>query len=126
MTIKDGLSYTRGHQWIADDNGLTVIGITDYAQTQLGGVMFVNLPEEGDSLKAGEPLGDVESIKVVSEVQSPVSGVVVCVNEELMDEPQKVNEDPYGAWLVKASGITETVELLTAEEYGLFIAQTDQ
>ena len=112
----EDLKYTKSHEWVREEDGLYVIGITDYAQSALGDIVFVNLPMEGDSVTAEESFADVESVKAVSDVFSPVSGTVAAVNEEILDQPQKVNEDPYGAWFIKVSD-GEPGELLSAEEY---------
>lgn len=93
------------------------VGLTDFAQHALGDIVFVNLPQEGDPVTAGEALGDVESVKAVSDVLSPVSGVVKAVNEELLDNPALVNEDPYGAWLIQVEQMTDEEELLDAAAY---------
>ena len=98
-----------------------MIGLTDYAQSELGDLVFVNLPEEGDELVVGESFSDVESVKTVSDVYAPVSGTVSEVNEELLDAPERINEAPYDAWFVKVKDITEREELLTAEEYKAFV-----
>lgn len=98
-----------------------MIGLTDYAQSELGDLVFVNLPEEGDELVVGESFSDVESVKAVSDVYAPVSGTVSEVNEELLDAPERINEAPYDAWFVKVKDITEREELLTAEEYKAFV-----
>ncbi len=111
------LQYTKSHEWIKEEDGLYVIGLSDYAQEALGDVVFVNLPEEGDSVTAGDSFADVESVKAVSDVFSPVSGTVAAVNEDLLDDPALINEDPYEAWLIKVSDVTETEELLNAAAY---------
>ena len=111
------LKYTRSHEWLQESDGLTVIGLTDFAQDALGDIVFVNLPEEGDEVTAGESFADVESVKAVSDVFSPVTGVVAEVNEELLDNPALVNEDPYGAWFIKVSDVSDTEELLDAAAY---------
>ena len=124
MNFPKELKYTKTHEWIRfEDDNTAYIGITDYAQDQLGDLVFANLPEEGDALTAGEAFADVESVKAVSDVLSPVSGTVAEVNEELADEPQRMNEAPYDAWFVKAVEITETDDLMSAEEYEAFIAE---
>ena len=92
-------------------------GLTDFAQHALGDIVFVNLPQEGDPVTAGEALGDVESVKAVSDVLSPVSGVVKAVNEELLDNPALLNEAPYGAWLIQVEQMTDEEELLDAAAY---------
>ncbi len=123
MNFPKELKYTKTHEWVRfTDETTAYIGITDYAQDQLGDLVFVNLPAEGDALTAGESFADVESVKAVSDVNSPVTGTVEQVNEELADAPEKMNEAPYDAWFVLASGITGTDELMDAEEYEAFIA----
>ena len=111
------LKYTKSHEWLRMEDGVAVVGITDFAQDALGDVVFINLPQEGDETAAGESFGDVESVKAVSDVYSPVAGTVTEVNEELLDSPELVNEDPYGAWLVKVEDITATDDLLDAAAY---------
>jgi glycine cleavage system H protein len=111
------LQYSRDHEWLRMEDGVAVIGISDFAQSELGDVVFVNLPEVGDDTTAGEPFGDVESVKAVSDLVCPVTGTVCAVNEELLDAPEKLNEDPYAAWIIKVENVTETEELLTAAEY---------
>lgn len=111
------LKYTKSHEWVKEEDGLTVVGLTDYAQNALGDIVFVNLPEVGDAVTAGEAFSDVESVKAVSDVFSPVTGTVAEVNEELLDNPALLNESPYSAWLVKVSDVTATEELLDAAAY---------
>ena len=111
------LQYSRDHEWLRMEDGVAVIGISDFAQSELGDVVFVNLPEVGDDTTAGEPFGDVESVKAVSDLVCPVTGTVCAVNEELLDAPEKLNEDPYGTWIIKVENVTDTEELLTAAEY---------
>lgn len=117
------LKYSKSHEWVKEVDGEFVVGLTDYAQDALGDLVFVNLPEEGDTVTVGEAFSDVESVKAVSDVFSPVSGEVVAVNEELLDNPQAINESPYDAWLVKIANITETEELLDAKSYEELCAQ---
>ena len=121
MIIREDCKYVKTHQWLREENGAVLVGITDYAQSQLGGIVFVNLPEAGDEVTAGEPFGDVESTKVVSDIHSPVSGTVVESNETIADEPDRINEDPYSAWLIRVENVTETAELLTPEEYAKYL-----
>ena len=124
MNFPENLKYAKTHEWIRfEDDHTAYIGITDYAQDQLGDLVFVNLPEEGDAVTAEEAFADVESVKAVSDVMSPVSGTVSEVNEELQDSPQLMNEQPYDAWFVKVTDITETAELLSAAEYEAFIEE---
>ena len=117
------LKYSKSHEWVHYDGDDVVIGITDYAQDSLGDLVFVNLPEVEDELTAGEALGDVESVKAVSDIISPVSGKVTEINEELLDSPELLNSDPYGAWIIKVEGITDKEELLDAAAYEEFCAQ---
>lgn len=117
------LLYTRTHEWVEFlDETTAKIGLTDYAQKELGDLVFVNLPEEGDEMNAGDSLGDVESVKAVSEIYAPVTGIVSQVNEELLDHPGLINSSPYEAWLVVLSDISEREELLEKEEYEKFIS----
>ena len=123
MTIKPELQYSKDHEWVKEEDGLFVIGISDFAQDALGDLVFVNLPEVGDAVTAGEAFGDVESVKAVSDLLSPVSGTVAEINEELLDAPEKLNEDPYGAWIIKVSDVTATEELLDAAAYEAFCTE---
>ena len=121
MNFPEELKYSKTHEWVRfEDETTAVIGITDYAQDQLGDLVFVNLPEEGDEVTAGETFADVESVKAVSDVMSPVSGIVDEVNEELADEPQKMNQEPYEAWFIRVRDVSESEDLMTAEEYRAF------
>ncbi len=123
MTIKPENQYSKDHEWVREEDGLFVIGISDFAQDALGDLVFVNLPEVGDAVTAGEAFGDVESVKAVSDLLSPVSGTVAEINEELLDAPEKLNEDPYGAWIIKVSDVTATEELLDAAAYEAYCAE---
>lgn len=123
MNIPKELQYTKSHEWLLVEDGVATVGLTDFAQDALGDIVFVNLPQSGDQVSAGEALGDVESVKAVSDVLSPVSGVVAEVNEELLDNPALVNEDPYGAWLVKVEQLTGEEELLDAAAYEAHCAE---
>lgn len=124
MATLEGLKYTKSHEWVQENgDGTVTVGLTDYAQQELGDLVFVNLPMAGDSVTAGESLGDVESVKAVSDVFCPVSGTVAEVNEALLDSPQLINETPYEAWFIKVENITDTEELLSAAEYEAFLAQ---
>lgn len=120
MNLPTELRYTEEHEWLKEEAGNVRIGITDFAQSELGDIVFVELPEVGATLKANEPFGSVESVKTVSELYAPVSGEVIEVNQSLEDEPEKVNEGPYEAgWMivVKMSNPSELEGLLSAEEY---------
>lgn len=124
MTILEGLKYTKSHEWVKETgDGTVTVGLTDYAQQELGDLVFVNLPLAGDGVTAGEAFGDVESVKAVSDVFSPVSGEVAEINEELLDAPQMINETPYDAWLIKVENVSDSEELLSAVEYEAFLVQ---
>ena len=144
MNIPAELKYSKSHEWVKMDGDVAVIGISDFAQNALGDVVFINLPAEGDSVTAGEALGDVvfinlpaegdsvtagesfgdvESVKAVSDVICPVSGTICEVNEALADAPETLNSDPYGAWIIKVSPVTDTEALLDAAAYEAHCAQ---
>lgn len=126
MIFPKELKYSKTHEWIRfEDETTAYIGITDYAQNELGDLVFVNLPLEGDDVAMGEAFADVESVKAVSDVISPVSGTVSEVNEILADEPQMMNESPYEAWFIKVTDISEQEELMDAEAYEAFIQEND-
>lgn len=123
MKHPNELQYTKSHEWIKTEDGVTLVGISDFAQDALGYVVFINLPAEGDQVTAGEAFGDVESVKAVSDLISPVTGVVCAVNEELLDAPELLNHNPYGAWIMKVEQVTETEELMDAGDYEAFCAE---
>lgn len=123
MNYPAELKYSKSHEWVKMEGDVAVIGISDFAQDALGDVVFINLPGEGDAVKAGAAFGDVESVKAVSDLVSPVSGDIVEVNEALADAPEALNSDPYGSWIIKVSGITDTEELLDAAAYEAFCAE---
>ena len=120
MNHPNDLSYSKSHEWVKMDGDTAIIGISDFAQDALGDVVFVNLPAEGDDVTAAEAFGDVESVKAVSDLICPVTGRVVAINEELLDSPELLNSDPYGAWIMKIENVTDFSELLSAEEYEAF------
>lgn len=116
--------YTESHEWVQFlDDTTARIGISDYAQSELGDLVFVNLPEEGDKVEAGEPFAEVESVKAVSNVYSPVSGTVKAVNEALLDQPELINSDAMDAWLIEVENITDKVKLLAEDEYSRLISE---
>ena len=123
MNYPVDLKYTKDHEWLKMEGDIAVVGITDFAQDALGDIVFINMPEVGDTVTAGEALGDVESVKAVSDVNSPVTGVVVAINEELVDSPENLNSDPYGSWIIKVENVTEEEELLDAAAYEAFCAE---
>ena len=123
MNYPVDLKYSKSHEWVKFEDGVAIVGISDFAQDALGDVVFVNLPAVGDEVVAGESFGDVESVKAVSDLISPVSGVVCAINEELDDSPENLNEDPYGAWIIKVENITDEEDLLDAAAYEAHCAE---
>lgn len=124
--IKEGLLYSKDHEWILVDGNKVKIGITAHAQQQLGDIVFVELPAEGDTISQGEGFGVIESVKAAADIYAPVTGSVVEVNEELLDAPETVNNEPYeGGWLivVELDNASELDELLSPEEYKSFIEE---
>ncbi|MCQ2156673.1 MAG: glycine cleavage system protein GcvH [Bacteroidales bacterium] len=117
--IVDGLLYSESHEWVRVDGNVAIIGVSDFAQAEMGDITYVDLPSEGDEVRAGEEFGALESVKASSELFSPVSGSVVAVNSELEDAPEKVNEDPFGTWIIKVemSDSKELDKLLNAVAY---------
>ena len=126
MAIPSGLRYSKDHEWVRVDGDVADVGITDFAQEELGDVVFVQLPEVGEKVQQFMPMGVVESVKAASDLFSPVSGAIIDVNSELVDHPELVNSDPYGrGWMVKVelAGHEQLAQLLTAEEYAQAIAK---
>ena len=123
MLFPAEMKYSKDHEWMKEEDGVVVVGISDFAQDALGDVVFVNLPGEGDEVTAGEAFGDVESVKAVSDLVSPVTGTVCAVNEALLDEPEQLNKAPYYAWLIKVENVTDTSDMLDAAAYEAFCAQ---
>jgi glycine cleavage system H protein len=115
--------YTKDHEWIKIDGGVGRVGITDFAQKQLGDVVYLDLPQVGRALKLGDAFGTVESVKAVSELYSPVSGEVVAVNAALAEKPETVNKDPHGSWMVeiRLSAPAELESLLTVADYSALV-----
>ncbi len=122
MNIPANYKYAKSHEWVEFlEDGSARVGLTDYAQSQLGDLVFVNLPQEGDPVTAGESFGDVESVKAVSDVFSPVTGVVAEINEALLDSPETINSDPNGAWFIRVEEISGQEELMDAAAYEEFL-----
>lgn len=118
MTFPEELKYSKDDEWLQMlDETTALVGITDYAQHEMGDLVFINLPVEGDSVEAGSVMCDIESVKAVSDVNCPVSGDIAEVNEALADSPESLNQDPYGSWIAKIENISSFDELMTAEEY---------
>jgi len=125
MAYPANYKYTKEHEWISVDGTIGTVGITDYAQSSLGDIVFVELPKVGDALTAGKIFGSVESVKAVSDLYSPVSGTVTAVHEELKDSPEWVNADANNTWMLKLE-LTDPAELnslLSAEQYEAFVAE---
>ncbi len=113
--------YSKNHIWVEKESAdIVKIGVTDFAQEKLGSIMFVNLPDIGDFIKSGCKFGDIESIKTVSDLISPVDGKVTMVNDDVVDEPDIVNEEPYNSWLIKVSAISFADDLMSEDEYRIF------
>ena len=117
--ILDELLYSESHEWVKVDGNIAIIGVSDFAQAEMGDITYVDVPSEGDSVTKDEDFGALESVKASSELYSPVSGEVVAVNEELDDKPELINEDPYDAWIIKVemSDKGELETLLSAAAY---------
>ncbi len=117
--IIDGLLYSESHEWVRVDGNIAIIGVSDFAQAEMGDITYVDVPAEGDSVVKGEDFGALESVKASSELYSPVSGEVVAVNTELDDKPELINEDPYGAWIIKVemSDKADLESLMNATAY---------
>ncbi|MCD2493419.1 glycine cleavage system protein GcvH [Lacrimispora sp. NSJ-141] len=125
MNYPEELLYSKSHEWVKLEGEDALIGLTDFAQDALGDLVYVNLPEPGGELTVGESFADVESVKAVSDVYSPVSGTVAEINEALLDAPEEINQSPYEAWLVRVTGVTDKEELMDAEAYRAF-AETEE
>jgi glycine cleavage system H protein len=125
LSVPEELQYTRSHEWVRTEGDTATIGITDHAQDELGDIVFVELPEEGATFEAGDSFGNVESVKAVSDLYTPVGGEVVGVNEALSDSPEKINEDPYGeGWIVKIQ-VSGEADLLSASDYEQFLEEEE-
>jgi len=126
LAVPSELKYSKEHEWVKVDGDVVTIGITDFAQSELGDIVFVELPEEGDELTSGDSFGSVESVKTVSELYAPLSGKVVEVNDELEDSPEYVNESSYDkAWMVKVelTDKSQLDDLLDADAYSEMIGE---
>ena len=124
MNIKKDLLYKDSHEWIKfNKDGTALMGISDFAQSELGDIVFINLPEPGDCFLAGETIADIESVKAVSDIYSPVNATVVEINEELISSPELINQDPYEAWLIKLEDVVQSGDFMSGEEYEDFIVE---
>ncbi|WP_067536707.1 glycine cleavage system protein GcvH [Nocardia crassostreae] len=124
-TIPNDLRYTREHEWVRLESTRAAIGLTDFAQRQLGDCVYLQLPKIGDNFLADEPFGSVESVKAVTELYMPLTGTITATNDDLVESPEEINDDPYGSWMVQIA-VTDTAtaeNLLTAEQYTAYIAE---
>ena len=129
MEFPEGLKYSKEHEWVLVEGTSATIGITEYAQEELGDIVFVELPEVGEKIVKDDPFGAVESVKAVSDIYAPVSGEVTETNEILPDNPETINDDPYGdGWMVRVelSDIDDLKDLMDADEYAEYVAQQKQ
>lgn len=119
LTFGKGLRYTDDHEWVTGSGDTLKVGVSDYAQDQMGDIVYVELPEVGSSFEKGEEFGTLESVKAVSELYMPISGEIVAVNEDLADAPELINQDPYTNWIIeiKPSDQSELEDLLTVDAY---------
>ena len=119
MNIPDDLYYTKNHEWLKIDNGIATIGITDYAQSELGDIIFIEFPEIGTNYEAGDTIGTIEAVKTVADFYSPIAGRIAKINNQLEDNPYSINSEPYDAgWIIKLDSFGENRSaLLSAKEY---------
>lgn len=128
MNIPDDLKFAKTHEWVRLEGNTGVVGISDFAQQELGDIVFVEAPDEGTEIAAGDAMGSVESVKAVSELNAPVSGTVTEVNDALQDHPEILNQDPYGqGWIIKVtlSDPGELSNLMDAEAYAKYVAESE-
>ena len=126
MEYPEGLKFTKEHEWVLVEDQVAIIGLTEYAEQELGDVVYVELPEVGEKIVKDDPFGAVESVKAVSDIYAPVSGTVVEVNDTLPDSPETINDDPYGdGWLIKVemTDKDDLKDLMSAEEYAEYVEQ---
>ncbi len=123
MNYPADLKYTKEDEWLKVEGNQGTVGITDYAQNALGDIVFVELPKPGATVEAGKSFGTVESVKAVSELYSPISGTVTAVNEELANSPEKINSDPYGAWMIKVQLSKQGDNLMSAADYEKYASE---
>jgi len=129
MEIPQGLKYSKEHEWVASEDSVATVGITDHAQGQLGEIVYIELPAVGEKVSKDDPFGVIESVKAVSDIYAPVSGTVVEVNEDLPESPEVVNEDPYGdGWLIKVkmNDASDLDDLMDSDEYAEMVAREQE
>ena len=120
--VAEDRKYSKDHEWVTIENGIATVGISDHAQDELGEIVYVELPQIGDSFESGDEIAEVESVKAASPILTPVGGEVCEVNEALDDQPELLNEDCYGTWIYKLKDVTVPDDLLDAAAYGAFIS----
>ena len=126
MDFPEGLKYSKEHEWVLVENDVVIIGITEFAQGELGDIVFVELPDVGEKISKDDPFGSLESVKAVSDIFAPISGSVVEINDDLKENPETVNEDPYGdGWMIKIqmTDMDELKDLMSSQDYAEFIEQ---
>lgn len=126
MEFPEGLKYSKEHEWVLVEGKIATIGITEFAQAELGDIVYVELPEVGEKVVKDDPFGAVESVKAVSDVYAPVSGAVLEANDVLPDSPETINDDPYGdGWMIKVemSDMDDLKDLMSSEEYAEYVEQ---
>ncbi len=126
MDFPEGLKYSKEHEWVLVEDDVAIIGITEFAQGELGDIVFVELPEVGEKISKDDPFGSLESVKAVSDIFAPISGSVVEINDDLKENPETVNEDPYGdGWMIKIqmTDMDELKDLMSSQDYAEFIEQ---
>ena len=126
MDFPEGLKYSKEHEWVLVEDDVAIIGITEFAQGELGDIVFVELPEVGEKISKDDPFGSLESVKAVSDIFAPISGAVVEINDDLKENPEAINEDPYGdGWMIKVemTDMDELKDLMSSEDYAEFIEQ---
>ncbi len=129
MDFPEGLKYSKEHEWVLVEDDVAIIGITEFAQGELGDIVFVELPEVGEKISKDDPFGSLESVKAVSDIFAPISGTVVEINDALPDSPETINEDPYGdGWMIKVqmTDMDELKDLMSPEDYAEFIKQQNE
>ncbi len=129
MDFPEGLKYSNEHEWVRVEDDVAIIGITEFAQGELGDIVVVELPEVGEKISKDDPFGSLESVKAVSDIFAPISGAVVEINDDLKENPEAINEDPYGdGWMIKVemTDMDELKDLMSSDDYAEFIKQQNE